>query len=332
MTWNSRISCIYMKSLIITCCCLLLSACLGATEQEAHKYYSWDGLEPDRWSSIWLIKRHIDPTAEISIVPVGAQINNAVSIATPNSEIKRTHGFSNYENMVKAFSKTSDAGLMRLGRIINEIEISPWRSPTPAVAVVEQQFRELQFKYNRIDVPYDCYAGFFDTLYAFLKNNEISDSEAYLNSLNKKLEPDRVCQVSSDTIVNNTDIPVLEYPVDYVLKIINADKIVMFVDTREDDEFDDYHIPGAVNLKLRDVNATSAEKFEQADLVISYCIKDFRGYEVALALSKVGVKNVGIMKPYGIKGWKDLKLPVAGNDVPEHVAIDALKQRAKNGV
>lgn len=321
-----------MKPLLITCYCLLLSACFGSSEQKAKRYYSWEGLEPDRWSSIWLLKRHIDPAAEILILPVGAQISNAIAIATSKSKIKRTHGFSNYENMVKAFEKTSDTGLMRIGKIINEIEISPWRSSTPAVAVVEQKFRELQFKYNRIDVPYECYSGFFDILYGVLKNSEVKESEQYLDSLSTKLEPDNVCQATADAIAVESEIPVQEYPVDYVLKMINANKTVIFVDTREDDEFDEYHIPGAINLKLREVEASSAKQFEEADLVISYCIKDFRGYEVALALSKVGVKNTGIMKPYGLKGWKDLNLPLADSDTSESIAIDALKQRAANGV
>ncbi len=323
---------INMKLLITTCCCLLLSACLNSTEQTVQKYYSWNGLEPDRWSSIWLIKRHIDPAAEISIMPAGAQLNNAVSIATPSSKIKRTHGFSNYENMLKAFDKTGDVGLMRLGKIINEIEISPWRSSTPAVAVVEQQFRELQFKHNRVDVPYECYAGFFDILYNVLKIGEVEASDVYLEHLNAQLEPDNVCHIASETIAIDSEAPVLEYSVDYVLKMISENKTVVFVDTREDDEFDEHHIPGAVNLKLREVNASSAKQFESADLVISYCIKDFRGYEVALALSKVGVKNTGIMQPYGLKGWKDMNLPVADNTTTESAAIEALKRRSANGV
>ncbi len=321
-----------MKHLLIIICYLSLSACSSQTDQEKQQYYTWDGLEPDRWSSIWLLKRHIDPVAEIAIVSVGAQVNNAIAIATPTAKIKRTHGFSNYENMLKASNNAGDVGLVRIGKIINEIEISPWSSSTPAVAVVEKQFRELQFKYNRTDVPYECYAGFFDVLYSVLKEAEVNDSESYLGALGAQLDPANVCQISSNTIVSKSNVPVLEYPIEYVLKMINANKNVVFVDTREDDEFDEHHIPGAVNLKLREVNASSAKQFESADLVISYCIKDFRGYEVALALSKVGVKNTGIMQPYGLKGWKDMNLPVADNTITEDVAIEALKRRAANGV
>ncbi len=323
---------ISIKPLLLPCFCMLLSACGDLVGSKASQYYTWDGLEPDRWSSIWLLKRHLDPSAEISIVPVGAQVNNATAIATPKSTVRRTHGFSNYENMVKAFEKTDDVGLMRIGKMINEIEISPWKSSTPAVAVVEQKFRELQFKYNRVDVPYDCYAGFFDVLYGVLKTAEVSDKDDYLHVLSAQLSSDKVCQLTADVIAVNSNISVQEYPVGYVLKMINANKTVVFVDTREDNEFDEHHIPGAVNLKLRDVKASSAKQFEQADMVISYCVKDFRGYEVALALSKVGVKNVGIMKPYGLKGWKDMNLPTVNSDTSESVAIEALRKSAANGV
>lgn len=321
-----------MKKIFLFFVVLILSGCFDQSGQVAHKFYTWDGLEPDRWSSVWLLKRHIDENADISIVPVGAQINNAVAIATPESDIKRTHGFSNYENMVKAYNLQNDVALMRLGKIINEIEISPWQSTTPAVAIVEQKFRALQLKYNRIDVPAACYSGFFDVLYGVLKKSAVGDTEAYLASLSNQLAPNIVCQIPTDTIASKNDLPVLVYPIEHVLKMINANKTVVFVDTREDEEYDEHHIPGAVNLKLREVDATSAKQFEGADLVISYCIKDFRGYEVALALSKVGVKHIGIMKPYGLKGWKDLGLPVANSNVSDVDAIVLLKKRAASGV
>ena len=296
------------------------------------QYYTWDGLEPDRWSSIWLLKRHIDTGASISILPAGAQMNNAIAIATPHSKIKRTHGFSNYENMLKSSDSVDDIGLVRIGEVINEIEISPWSSSTPAVAVVERKYRELQFKYNRVDVPYECYAGFFDVLYDVLNSKAVDYSEEYLSFLSEQLEPNRVCHIDSTSIVSVSSVSVLEYPIEHVLKMINGNRTVVFVDTREDDEFDEHHIPGAVNLKLRDVKPSSAKLFEKADLVISYCIKDFRGYEVALALSKVGVKNVGIMRPYGLKGWKDLNMPVTSEELTDTAAIELLKQRAANGV
>jgi len=315
-------------TVLLTFFCLSLLACSSGPDQSAKQYYTWEGLEPDRWGSVWLMKRHIDPSSNISIVPVGARMRDATAIATPNAPIKRTHGRSTYENLVEAFEQTGDPVLMQIGDIINELEISPWSKSSPSVAVVERQFRELQYKYNRVDVPVECYAGFFDALYASLKGAELEDLEALASSL----EPDTVCKVSKGAVAQISDKPVLEYPVHHVLNMINANKKVVFVDTREDEEFDEYRIPGAVNLKLREVNEAIAPQFADADLVISYCIKDFRGYEVALAMSRAGVKNVGIMNPFGLKGWKDTGLPVAGGKVSDEEALIKLKEIAERGV
>ncbi len=309
---------------------IFLQSCSGEPGNISNRYYTWDGLEPDRWASIWLIKRYIDPQAAVELVPVGAQLPNAIAIAIPSaaSGMKRSHGRATYENIATAFNYDDEPVLKQIGNIINELEISPWNSTTPAVSIVEHQFRKLQFEYNRVDVPAHCYAGFFDALYLSLKQSGIDD----LDALQHKLMPDVVCQTTSGDIVVSGNTPVLEYPLAYVLKLINAERKVVFVDTREDEEFDAVRIPGAINLKLREVNASVADRFADADLVISYCIKDFRGYEVALALSRIGVSNVGIMTPYGLKGWRDMNLPVASVHVPDAQAVLALKRRAAEGV
>lgn len=317
-----------LPTALISFLCISLLACSSGPDLTAKQYYTWEGLEPDRWGSVWLMKRHIDPASTISIVPVGARLRDATAIATPNAPIKRTHGRSTYENLVEAFKQTDDPVLIKIGDIINELEISPWSKSSPSVAVVERQFRELQYKYNRVDVPVDCYAGFFDALYATLQSAEQDNLEALASSL----EPDTVCKVSKGVVAQISDKPVLEYPVHHVLNMINANKKVVFVDTREDEEFDEHRIPGAVNLKLREVNESIVPQFADADLVISYCIKDFRGYEVALAMSRVGVKNVGIMNPFGLKGWKDSGLPVAGGKVSDEEALIKLKEIAERGV
>jgi rhodanese-related sulfurtransferase len=313
---------------LLTLLCASLLGCSSGPDQTAKQYYTWEGLEPDRWGSVWLMKRHIDPSASISVVPVGARLRDATAIATPNAPIKRTHGRSTYENLFEAFNQVGDPVLMKIGDIINELEISPWSKSSPSVAVVEKQFRELQYKYNRVDVPVDCYAGFFDALYATLQKSGQDDLEALAGSL----EPDTVCAGSKGAVAEVSDTPVLEYPVHHVLNLINANKKVVFVDTREGEEFDEHRIPGAINLKLREVNESIAPQFADADLVISYCIKDFRGYEVALAMSRAGVKNVGIMNPFGLKGWKDTGLPVAGGKVSDEEALIKLKEIAERGV
>jgi rhodanese-related sulfurtransferase len=89
------------------------------------------------------------------------------------------------------------------------------------------------------------------------------------------------------------------------------------------------HLPGAQILRLRDVNTESVKSFIDVDLVIPYCIKDFRGFEVAKSLQQLGVKHVATLSPNGLKGWLKAKLPVVKpGSSTEQQATQALMQCA----
>ena len=305
----------------------MLASCIDNPSQKPKQYYTWDGLEPDKWGSVWLLKRHIDPASRLSIVPPGAEIKDAVAIDTPKAKYKRSGGNSTFENMIVGFGYDGDPVLVKIGGIIKELEVSAWTSNSPLTSVVEQQFRALQYQYNRVDVPTVCYSGFFDQLYAQLTQTP----EASLEKLFAVLSPEKVCDTPVQGVAQRKQDPVYIYSIDHILAMIHAGKKVVFVDTREQDEFYEGHIPGAINITLREVTSDVTPKLEGADLVISYCVKDFRGYEVGLALSKVGVKNVGIMKPFGIRGWRHEGLPVTSHTQTEDAAMNKLKTCAKWG-
>jgi len=305
-----------------------IASCSGTPENSSKRYFTWDGLEPDKWGSVWLLKRHIDPDSQLSIVPVGANVKEAIAVDTPYAQYKRSHGKSTFENMTTAFNKDNDPALVKIGQIINELEVTSWNSSSPIVAVVEHRFRELQYQHNRVDVPVSCYSGFFDQLYRALQQSPELAPEV----LSAQLAPEKVCDIPATTIARRSEDPVHEYSIEHILKMIDSRRNVIFVDTRENDEYDEHHIPGAVNLTLREVSKNTVKQFAAADLVISYCVKDFRGYEVALALHKAGVKNSGIMKPYGIRGWKEKGLPVATQDeTNDENALLQLRQCAATG-
>ena len=308
---------------------LLLSSCFFAqTNPPTEEFYTWNGLEPDKWASVWLIKRYIAPTSKLSIIPVGAQLNGATAFATPDATYRRRHGLSTYEDLMQAHGLENDPVLKRIGEIINHIEISPWTTPDSNDAfVVESRYRDLQQQFARTHVPVRCYSGFFDRLYRMLERNPSAMNTAGLEA---SLEVASVCNEGIAPIGERMQSTVLEYPINNLLEMIAKGKRVVFVDTREEPEYDEFHIPGAVNIRLRDVSSETAVQFAEADLVISYCIKDFRGYEVAQALHRVGVQPVGIMKPYGLKGWKDLGLPVTERDaVSDELALTILQQCAR---
>ncbi len=115
-----------------------------------------------------------------------------------------------------------------------------------------------------------------------------------------------------------------------VLQLIRDGKRVVFVDAREKEEFEEEHIPGAINLTLREVNDLAPQLIGQADLVIGYCLKDFRGYEVAKALAEAGVTHLATLKHSGLNGWKADGLPLykPGKNT-EANALAHLKQCAK---
>jgi rhodanese-related sulfurtransferase len=104
-------------------------------------------------------------------------------------------------------------------------------------------------------------------------------------------------------------------PVDDLLAAMRQGRSVVFVDAREPPEYREEHIPGAVNVPLRAIPAAALSTYAEADMVIPYCLKDFRGFEVARALREQGVDNVRLLSRPGINGWKALGLPTAG-EVP----------------
>jgi rhodanese-related sulfurtransferase len=102
---------------------------------------------------------------------------------------------------------------------------------------------------------------------------------------------------------------------DKVLEYIRDGRKVIFIDARENAEYAETHIPGAINLSLRDLEELgpkARELLQDPDLVVAYCLKDFRGYEVARALQGIEVRDAVTLSEQGINGWKKRGLPVDG--------------------
>jgi len=133
----------------------------------------------------------------------------------------------------------------------------------------------------------------------------------------------------SPTLASEKFIPLITQK--SILRQIAAGKRVVFVDSRESSEYFEERIPGAHNLTLRSVSAVSANEFTDKDIVIAYCLKDFRGFEVAKALKKVGVNHVYTMAAPGLNAWKKSKLPI---DIPgttdKGLALKKLEQCANS--
>ena len=82
------------------------------------------------------------------------------------------------------------------------------------------------------------------------------------------------------------------------LKEYRATSGAILVDVREADEFQSFHIPGAVNVPLSTISQTTLPK--NAPLFL-YCLRGTRSKRAAGILKKMGytVKSIG-----GISGYK----------------------------
>ena len=288
-------------------------------------FVTWDSLEPDKWSSIWLIKTHIDPNAEIEVRPTGDPLAKGIAFGVPDAPYKRSGNQSTFENLLTGFEEF-DPTLVQLGKIITAIETTAWNAPgDPYVHTVEQNFRRLQDKYGRAFVPVSCYGHFFNVLY-----NELLagvNADILHQSLIQAVD-NQSCKDAPLMAERKKANRVVELTIDQLLTEIALNKDVVFVDTREPAEFAKSHIPGAINIPMRDLTPAVYEQLKKADRVISYCVKDFRGYEVARQMHDHGVTNVAVMKPHGLSGWQASGLPLVSERSSEVAAKEQLNHCA----
>lgn len=278
-------------------------------------YVTWSGIGPDKWASVWLLRRHLSPESEIVFTDVNADLDpQATAFDIPGSAYMRQGETTTYETLLNSALADPDisnaADLRKIGAIINEMEVSRWTiTATSETGMVEDGFRNLQFRYDRDAVPFACYMAYFDSLEAMLERND-GVVDVSITDTN-----DRLCDVLAESGTTQRD-QVTEMPARDVLAAMGQGSNIVFVDTREKAEFDEFHIPGAVHMPLRDLTAERLAALSGADLVIPYCVKDFRGYEVARAMATHGVDNVAILNPYGIRGWRNANLPTTGSLSP----------------
>ncbi len=88
---------------------------------------------------------------------------------------------------------------------------------------------------------------------------------------------------------------------------------VTFVDVREPEEFAEEHIPSAIHMPVREMNERALPELGGGELLVPYCLKDFRGFEGARRLVALGFPEVRLLEGLGIRGWKHDGLPTAGS-------------------
>jgi rhodanese-related sulfurtransferase len=94
-----------------------------------------------------------------------------------------------------------------------------------------------------------------------------------------------------------------------VKRRIDAGENLTLVDVREDNEWAQGHLPGALHLGKGIIERDIEQRVPQTDAkLVLYCGGGFRSALVAESLQKMGYTNVESMDG-GWKGWRDAGLP-----------------------
>jgi hypothetical protein len=198
------------------------------------RFATWQGIEPDKWATLWLIKRHLSTDAYFLLSAAGKSLpQGALAFGVPGASLRRANQESMFRRLKQAMQLDSKA-LEHLDQIIHDVEVNIWDAPVhPHSSWFESMFRLLQARYERDQVPVDCYLVFFDraTVLASQSDAKLTDYSTRL-SLKEECpglhgqQPGLVAQLGHVEI----------------LRQISLGKKVVFVDTREDEEFIEVHL------------------------------------------------------------------------------------------
>ena len=128
----------------------------------------------DRIACPWLIKRFIDPDAEIVYVPRDevvefAKRESAISFDAPNAKFTHRDGLCSFEVLVEEYELGGDAALALVARVVHGADISEDADATPqsrGLEAIARGFMELGFddqEQLRLELPV------YDALYEWAK-------------------------------------------------------------------------------------------------------------------------------------------------------------------
>jgi len=133
--------------------------------QAAAVFASWDDFETDKLASIWLIKRHINPHAQIQIYPKDTPLTGVIAFDTRDAKLRRYHNLSTFECLLREY-RLNDPKLQQLGRIIHDIEINTWASAAlPESLRIRDEIRQMIDARPSTDWLLSASLAYFDDLY-----------------------------------------------------------------------------------------------------------------------------------------------------------------------
>jgi len=93
-------------------------------------------------------------------------------------------------------------------------------------------------------------------------------------------------------------------------RLLKEDEVTL-IDARTAEEYDEEHVPGAINVPIVDLTEFAKNRGTTNDgLVVTMCGSTGRGEKAAAILDDHALENVLVLDG-GLKAWKDSGLPVA---------------------
>lgn len=133
---------------------------------------TWEGVEPDKGASMWLILRHIDLDARIQVVPYESPLVSGTPFDVPQAKYRRTHNASTFESLLSEYP-SADPVIQRMGRLMHDIEINLWRPKVFTESVIIEKITQAIAEGSpngHISLP--CFVSFFDDVYSWLKSGQ----------------------------------------------------------------------------------------------------------------------------------------------------------------
>lgn len=137
------------------------------------KWVTWSGVGVDRMGCAWLIRRRLDPDAEVSFIPEGSHDlpSDAEPFDIPGVRLSHHGGHCSFQAFLTAYS-LSDPVLARIARIIDEADTVTEVELEPAAAGLDLLCRGLRRISSDDTVALERGAMLFEALYAQLESDE----------------------------------------------------------------------------------------------------------------------------------------------------------------
>ena len=136
------------------------------------KWVTREQVRVGRMGCSWLIRRFIDPEAEIIFVPrervlPAAEELGATAFHEAGTGLGKSGDKSSFEVMLEAYNLTGDPALVLLGKIVGTADVptSPWQQPEgPGMKALTEG---ILAAYPTDDERIDAARGAFDAFYAY---------------------------------------------------------------------------------------------------------------------------------------------------------------------